>query len=57
MIADEMGLGKTLTMISAIAMTKEKGHRFQYEVSDGLRAPNFMKKARATLVVCPAVCK
>jgi len=52
-IADEMGLGKTLTMISAIAKTKEKACQFQNKPS----GPKSMKKTRATLVICPAVCE
>jgi SWI/SNF-related matrix-associated actin-dependent regulator of chromatin subfamily A3 len=54
-IADEMGLGKTLTMISAIATTTEQAHRFQYDEPDGRSILDAMRRARATLVIYPAV--
>ena len=56
-IADEMGLGKTLTMIAAIAMSVTQAHQFKYHYAGDSKMLVNMKRARATLVICPSVCE
>jgi len=52
-----MGLGKTLTMIAAIAMSATQAHQFKYHDTGDSRMLVKMKRARATLVLCPSVCE
>jgi hypothetical protein len=51
--ADDMGLGKTLTMIAAIASTRQESEKFEADLSDS----SSRVRTRTTLVIVPSSCK